>query len=97
MYENDERERILSGKCTVLCYILEYIIIYIVQKTKRHTSPLNAFNMQTLPNSLPDLYVQSKHRTYASLCYLYIIDKNVFQYLTKNSTFTRQIMLWLGE
>ena len=25
-YKNDKRQRILSGKCTVLCYILEYNI-----------------------------------------------------------------------
>ena len=24
-YENDKGQRILSGKCTVLCYISEYI------------------------------------------------------------------------
>ena len=37
------------------------------------------------------LHVESKYRTYASLCYLYNID--IFQYVTKNSTFTRQITL----
>ena len=26
MYENEKGQRILSGKCTVLCYILEYNI-----------------------------------------------------------------------
>ena len=28
-FENDEGERILSCKCTVLCYILKYIYMYI--------------------------------------------------------------------
>ena len=52
-YENDKGQRILSGKCTVLWYILEYINI--VQIAKRHTSPVLAFNMQTRPNILPDM------------------------------------------
>ena len=36
MYENDKVERNLPYKCTVLCYILEYI--YIVQIAKRRKS-----------------------------------------------------------
>ena len=43
-YENDEVERNLSCKFTVLCNILEYI--YIVQIAKRRISPVLAFNMQ---------------------------------------------------
>ena len=43
-FENDEVERILSCKCTDLCYILEYI--YIGQIKKRRRSPVFAFNMQ---------------------------------------------------
>ena len=39
------------------------------------------------------LHVESKHRTYASLCYLYNID--IFQFVTQNRTFTRQITLCL--
>ena len=42
-FKDDEEERILSCKCTVLCYILEYI--YIVQITKRRISHVFAFNM----------------------------------------------------
>ena len=34
----------LSCKCTLLCYILEYI--YMIQKAKTRTSPASAFNMQ---------------------------------------------------
>ena len=45
-YENEEVECYLSRKCTVLCYILEYIYMYIVQIAKRRISPLFAFNMQ---------------------------------------------------
>ena len=43
-FDNDEVERILSCKCTVLCYILEYC--YIGQITKRLISPVFVFNMQ---------------------------------------------------
>ena len=43
-YENDDADRNLSCKCTVLCYILEYF--YIVQIVKRRISPVLAFNMQ---------------------------------------------------
>ena len=32
-----------------------HVYINIVQKAKRHTSPVLAFNMQTRPNILPDL------------------------------------------
>ena len=54
MYENDEVERNLCGKHTVLCYILEYI--YIVQVTKRRVSHLLAFNMQ-IPDQVERLVV----------------------------------------
>ena len=44
-FENDEVEHILSCKCSVLCYILEYS--YIVQIVKRRTSHVVFFfNMQ---------------------------------------------------
>ena len=43
-FEKDEVEHSLSGKCIVLCYILENI--YIRQIAKRRTSPKFAFNMQ---------------------------------------------------
>ena len=43
-YEIDEVEHNLSCKCTVLCYILEYI--YTVQIAKRRISPVFASNMQ---------------------------------------------------
>ena len=38
------------------------------------------------------LHVESKHGIYASLCYLYNID--IFQYVTQNSTFSRQITFY---
>ena len=53
-YENDDIERNLSCKCTVLCYILEYI--YIVQIAKRRISPVLAFNMQ-IPDQVECLVV----------------------------------------
>ena len=52
-FENDEVERILSCKCTVLGYILEYI--YIIQIAKGCRSHVFAFNVQPRPNILPDL------------------------------------------
>ena len=45
-FENDEMERILSWKCTVLCYILEYSYIELI--AKRSTTPVFAFNMHIL-------------------------------------------------
>ena len=88
-YETDEVDRNLSCKCTVLCYILEYI--YIVQITKRRVSPVLAFNMQIQDQveCLVVLHVKSKHRTCVSLCYLCNI-LYIFQYVTQKSTFTRQ-------
>ena len=73
MYQNDEEERNLSCKCTVLCYILEYM--YILHITKRCIGPVLAFNVQ-IPDQvecLPCLHVESKHRACVSLCYLYNI------------------------
>ena len=57
-FENDEIERILSCKCTVLCYTLEDS--YIVQIAKRRTTPLFAFKMQ---NTI-------KHFTCSGICML---------------------------
>ena len=53
-YENDHIERDLSCKCTVLCYISEYI--YIVQIAKRRISHVLAFNMQ-IPDQVDCLVV----------------------------------------
>ena len=53
-YENDDLERNLSCKCTVLCYIFEYL--YIVQITKRRISHVLAFNMQ-IPDQVECLVV----------------------------------------
>ena len=67
-YENDEVERNLSCKCTVLCYILEYM--YIVQITKRRISPVLAFNMQ-VPDQVECL---AMFACCMSLFYLYNIS-----------------------
>ena len=52
--ENDEAERILTCKCTVLWSALEYM--YIVQIAKKHTSHLLASNMH-IPNEVECLVV----------------------------------------
>ena len=53
-FKNNEVERILSCKCTVLCYIFEYS--YYVQRAKRCKSPVFAFNLQ-IPDQLECLIV----------------------------------------
>ena len=53
-YRNDEVERNLSCKCTVLCHILEYM--YILQITKRRIGPVLAFNVQ-IPDQVECLAV----------------------------------------
>ena len=53
-YQNDEVERNLSCKCTVLCYILEYM--YILQISKRRIGPVLAFNVQ-IPDQVECLAV----------------------------------------
>ena len=70
----------LVHDCTVLCYIFEYI--FIVKMAKRCTSPVFTFNTQNMTNHSTRsgrmfgliLHAESKHRTFASLCYLYNID-----------------------
>ena len=50
-FENDGLKRILSFKCSVLCYVLENS--YIVQIVKRRTNHVFAFNMQnTIKHSI---------------------------------------------
>ena len=74
------------------CFVL-HIGIYInsVQIAKRHTSPVLAFIMQTRLNILSDLvlHVESKNRTYSSLCcfvqYRYIPIFNTKQYMYKTN------------
>ena len=53
-FENNEVERILSCKCTVLCYIFEYS--YYVQRAKRCKSSVFAFHLQ-IPDQLESLIV----------------------------------------
>ena len=50
---HDKVERILSCIFTAMCYMLKYI--YIGRIAKRRGSPVFAFNVQTRPNTLPDL------------------------------------------
>ena len=87
-YENIKGQRILSGKSTVLCYILD-IYRNVVQIEKRHTSPALAFNMKTWPNILPDL-VLACWKQAQDLCvsllfvqYTYIPICNTKQYIYK--------------
>ena len=69
------RERNLSRKCTVLSYILEFI--YIVQIAKTRISPVIVFNMQ-IPDQVECLVVFACWKQIqdlcAYLCYLYNID-----------------------
>ena len=75
------------------CFVLNIgLYINIVQIAKRHTSPVLAFNMQTRPNNetfylILFLHVESKHMTYAFLCYLYNIIPicNTKQYIYKTN------------
>ena len=88
-YQIDEVERNLSYKCTVLCYILEYM--YILQITKRRIGPVLAFNVQ-IPDQVECLAVfacwKQAQDLFVSL--LFVQHWYIFQYVTQNSTFTRQ-------
>ena len=59
-FENAEVERILSSKCTVLCYILDYTCIFNVQLAKRRTSSVLHYSFQHANTS--------KHSTWSSIC-----------------------------
>ena len=68
--ENDDLERNLSCKCTVLCFILEYIyIVQIVYKycTKRRISPVLDLNMQ-IPDQVKCLVVVACWKQAQDLC-----------------------------
>ena len=93
-YEKDEVDRNLSCKCTVLCYILEYI--YILQITKRRISHVLAFNMQIADQVeflFFFLHFESKHKNWVSLCY-FVQCLYIFQFVTEISTFSRQNKLY---
>ena len=88
MFGNDEVERILSCKWSVLCNILEYS--YIVQIAKRRTSHVFAFNMQNT-GILPDLEFACWKQTH-DLCvpllfvqyiYIQICNTNHTEYICK--------------
>ena len=88
-YQNDEEERNLSCKCTVLCKILEYM--YILQITKRRIGPALAFNVD-IPSQVECLAVFACWKQAQDLCVslLFVQNLYIFQYVTQNSTFTRQ-------
>ena len=65
MHQNDEVERNMSCKCTVLCYILEYM--YILQITKRRIGPVLAFNVQ-IPDQVECLAVFACWKQAQDLC-----------------------------
>ena len=87
-FENDESERILTCKWTVLWSTLEYM--YIVQIAKKHTSPLLASNMH-IPNQVECLvvfaYVEAEKVTWQSVSQSLKIQRtqfyydNIFEYL----------------
>ena len=65
MHQDDEVERNLSCKCTVLCYILEYM--YILQITKRRMGPVLAFNVK-IPDQVECLAVFACWKQAQDLC-----------------------------
>ena len=65
MYQNDEEERNLSWKCTVLCYILGKM--YILQIKKRRIGPVLAFNVQ-IPDQVECLVVFASWKQAQDLC-----------------------------
>ena len=72
-YENDKGQRILSGKCTVVCYIWNIIYKCCKNSKETHKSCACFQHANTAKHStilIWYLHVESKHRTYASLCYL---------------------------
>ena len=79
-------------KCTILCYILEYI--YIVQIEKRHTRTVLAFNMQNTTKDssvfylIAYLHVERKQDLCVSLLFVQYRYTSICN--TKKSTFTRQ-------
>ena len=73
-FENDEVERNSSGICSVLCYMYKYwISLYCANSKETHKSCV-CFQHAKLDQAfylIVCLYVESKHRTCAPLCYLY--------------------------
>ena len=94
-YQNNKVERNLSCKCTVLWYILEYM--YILQIPKRRIGPVLAFNVQ-IPYQVECLAVfacwNSKQAHDLCVSLLFVQHLYIFQYVTQNSTFTRQNTLY---
>ena len=90
-YKNDDLERNFSRKCTVLCYILEYI--FIVQKAQRRISPVLASNMQ-IPDQVECLVVfacrKQSQDLFVSLLFVQYLHKysicNTKQYITRQNT-----------
>ena len=69
-YQNDEVEHNVSCKCTVLCYILEYM--YILQITNRRIGPVLAFNVQ-IPDQVECLTVFCMLKASTGLVCLFVI------------------------
>ena len=95
-FENDGVQIILSCKCTalwildILVYLYIGIYLYCTNSEGTHQSWVyfgHAKHDQTF-YLIWYLQVESKHRTCASLCYLYHID--IFQVVTQHRTFARQ-------
>ena len=101
-FDNDGVQIILSCKCTVLWIFDIFLDLYIgiyLYCTKGKGSYQSfvyfarAKHDQTFYLTWC-LHVESKRRTWASLCYLYHID--IFKYVTQNSsTFTRHNTHWI--
>ena len=91
-YQNDEVDGNLSCKCTVLCYILEYM--YILQITMRRIGPVLALKLQ-IPDQVECCAVFACWKQAQDLCVslLFVQHLYIFKYVTKNSTFTRQTTL----
>ena len=74
-YQNDEVERNLSCKCTVLCYILE--CMYILQITRGRIGPVLAFNVQ-IPDQVECLAVFACWKQAQDLCLFAICTKFIY-------------------
>ena len=92
-YESDEVERNLSCKCTVLCYILEYI--HIVQIAKRRIRPVLAFNMH-IPDQVECLVVFACWKQAPDLCvsFLFVKYLYIFQYTVDGLNFVVYQFSW---
>ena len=77
----------------ILVYLYNGIYLYCTNKTGTHQAFVKRAKHDQTFYLILFLLVDSKHRTSASLCYLYHID--IFRYETKNTSFTRQNKLYI--